>query len=100
MRLHPEITSPVEVATCSSDIEESRKRLNAAYGILARKVPADVLTLLEKAQRSWLAYRNAECDYSAGGNPGSTGNSSSIIICTADMNRARATELEDDLKRW
>ena len=100
MRLHPEITSPVEVVTCTSDIEGSRKKLNAAYGALARKVPADALTLLEKAQRSWLAYRVAQCDYNAGGNIGSTGNSSDIIACTANMNRARATDLEDDLKRW
>jgi uncharacterized protein YecT (DUF1311 family) len=98
MRLHPEITSPVEVVTCTSDIEGSRKRLNAAYVVLAKKVPANALTLLEKAQRSWLAYRIAQCDYNAGG--GGTGHSSDVIACTANMNRARAADLEDDLKRW
>ncbi len=110
-RLHPEITSPVEMVTCTSDLAGSREKLNHGYGALAKKLKSlssDSLTktndpvplaLLEKAQRTWLAYRVAQCEYESGGQMNTTG-SSAVIACTADMNRARATGLENDLRRW
>lgn len=94
------ITSPVEEATCSSDIAGSKKRLNAAYGRLAKKVYPDFLPLLEKAQKAWLDYRNAACAYDAEPLMGGTMITSARIACTADMNNKRAAELEEDMARW
>ncbi len=93
-KLHPEITSPVEMVTCTSDLAGSTKVLNRAYGLAAKTVEGDQLTALEKAQRAWLDFRNAECQLETDGIPGSTGFDSGVILCTADMNRRRAAELQ------
>lgn len=92
--LHPEATSPVEMATCASDLDGSKKLLNRAYGVLAKELQGDRLSPLEKAQRLWVEYRVAECQLETGGGPGSTGHDSGVISCTADMNRRRAAELQ------
>jgi uncharacterized protein YecT (DUF1311 family) len=98
LRLHPKITSPVEMVTCTSDVEGSRKRLNTAYGALAKTLNPDWLALLEKAQRAWLAFRKSECEYDTAGYPGNTMYSSGVIFCTANMNRARAAKFEAEAK--
>jgi len=82
------------MANCTFDLDGSKKTLNVTYGLLAKGMDRDHLSALEKAQRSWLEYRVAECAFEAGGNPGSTGNSSDVIECTARMNRQRAAELK------
>lgn len=81
-----------------SDIAGSKKRLNAAYGALAKQVGPDTLPLLEKAQRAWLSYRNAECDYQSEPLGGASMISSARIACTADMNNKRAAKLEEAVK--
>jgi uncharacterized protein YecT (DUF1311 family) len=98
VRLYPKMTSPVEEVTCTSDLEGSRKRLNTAYGALAKTLDTDALHRLERAQKSWLAFRIAQCEYEAGGPPHNTMDSSDMIRCTANLNRARATNLESELQ--
>lgn len=98
LRLHPDMQSPVEMARCTSDIEGSEQRLETAYSALQRRMEPGVRRTLQKAQKAWFAYRNAECAYGAGGS--GTARSSDIIFCTAEMNRARAKALEEDLARW
>ena len=101
LRLHPGIRSPVEMATCSSDSSGSKRALDDALAELLAQVPAEYHAALDNAQRAWAVHRDAQCRWEAGGNPGSTGYSSAIIACTADMNRQRAKYLRDDLKdRW
>ncbi|CCD98145.1 lysozyme inhibitor LprI family protein [Bradyrhizobium sp. STM 3809] len=92
--LHPQATSPVEMATCTSDLDGSKKLLNRAYGGLAKLLQGDRLSALEKAQHLWVEYRTAECQLETGGMPGSTGYDSGVISCTANMNRRRAGELQ------
>ena len=99
--LKPGITSPVEMATCAFDLPGSKLALDKAFAELRRGVPADHRRLLDKAQRAWIAHRTTQCLREAGGTPGSTGHSSAIIGCTAEMNRERATSLRSELKdRW
>lgn len=101
LRLNPGITSPVEMATCTSGLAGSKRALNKAYADLRRHIPAEHRPSLDEAQRAWIAHRNAQCRWEAGGYPGNTGNSASIIGCTADMNRERTKYLNDDRKeRW
>jgi uncharacterized protein YecT (DUF1311 family) len=100
MRLHPGITSPVEMVACASDLKGSREALETSYSALVKQVFADRLRQLEKAETAWLSFRDAQCEYNAGGSPGSTMNTSDVIGCTATMNRQRAAELRTDLKRW
>jgi uncharacterized protein YecT (DUF1311 family) len=101
LRLHPGITSPVEYATCTSDVAETASALGRSFGQLRAHVPAEDRPRLDAAQQAWLRYRDTQCAWDAGSNPGSTGFSSDVIACTADMNRKRANELDEDLReRW
>jgi hypothetical protein len=43
MRLHPEITSPVEMVTCTSDLKGSQDVLEISYNALVKQVSADKL---------------------------------------------------------
>ena len=98
-RRQPGMTSPLEMVTCTSDIAGSQARLRNAYSTLAKRVGKRALPELAAAQRAWLAYRNAQCAFDAGEYAGSTMHYSSIITCTADMNRTRAAELVADFPR-
>lgn len=92
-------TTPVEEAACAFDLAGSKTRLNAAYGVLAKKIGPDALPLLEKAQKAWLGFRNAHCDYQADLVGSGSMASSERVACTATLNLRRAEELEADAKR-
>jgi uncharacterized protein YecT (DUF1311 family) len=101
LRLNPSISSPVEMATCTSDLAGSEAALTSALANLRDQVPIEHRVALDKAQQAWLAHRRAQCEWEAGGYPGNTGHSASIIGCTADLNRERARYLERDRQaRW
>ena len=99
-RLYPNIVSPVEYASCTSDLPNSAKGLNSVYVELRGHMPVDYRALLDEAQKAWAVYRDAQCAYDAGGYVGNTANTSDRIACTASMNRERAAYLADELKRW
>ena len=98
LRLHPEIMSPVEMVSCSWDITGSTKSMNSALKNLSNRLPEEQRPLLEDVQRAWVSFRDAECVWRASGTASNTINSSDIIACTADMNRARAKHLESELR--
>lgn len=100
LRAYPTLTSPVEYATCMYDSEEAERSMAAAFARLMPRVSANARALLENAQSSWIANRNAQCAYEADGIPGSTMSSTAIIACTANENRAREKYLKDELDRW
>lgn len=98
--LHPRMLSPVEYATCTSDLIGSKQRLNSAYAELRLRVSAEYQELLVKAQTAWLRYRDTQCAYDAGAFIGGTAHTSDVITCTANMNRERAKYFADELERW
>ena len=83
----PEMVACLAAATAKWD-----KRLNAAYRDALKEAPAAQREPLRKAQRLWLQYRDANCEYYALGegsiarlNAGS---------CLFDLTKSRAQELE------
>ena len=98
LQLHPEITSPVEIVRCTSALDESEGAVQKAFAELLSRVTPEARPNLQRAQMAWRAYRDAHCEFSASGS--GTAHSSAVIACLADMNRARAKELEDDRERW
>jgi uncharacterized protein YecT (DUF1311 family) len=101
VRLHPSMVSPVEMADCTSDLAGSEQTLANAFLDLRSQVPKEYQDALDASQLAWAKFRAAQCEWEAGGSPGSTDWSSSVIACTADLNRQRAKFLADDLKeRW
>ena len=100
LRLQPGISSPVEMAACTSDLRGSEQAVQNAVTKLRSRVPADSRRLLDETQRRWIQHRNAQCRWEAGGAVGSTTNRSDMVGCVSDMNRKRAAYLRDELKRW
>lgn len=95
VRLHPEIVSPVEMANCTFDVEGSEDTLAQTLTNLRQVIPHEYGTMLDESQAAWAAYRDSECKFEAGGYPGSTGWSSSILACKANMNRDRVETLNE-----
>ena len=74
--------------------EKWDKRLNAAYreALNDKETPKEQREQLRKAQRLWLQFRDANCEYYALGE----GSISRLNAgsCLLDMTKARAKELE------
>ncbi|MBZ0149205.1 MAG: lysozyme inhibitor LprI family protein [Pseudorhodoplanes sp.] len=68
------------------------KRLNEAYRETLKEGPREQREQLRKAQRLWLQYRDANCDYYGL----SEGSIARVLAasCLFDMTKARAKELE------
>lgn len=99
LRLHPEISSPVEMASCTWDVSRSTQSMSSSLTKLSNRLSAEQRPLLEEAQQAWVSFRDAECTWRAGGKAGNTISTSDVIACTAEMNRARAKHLEDELRQ-
>jgi uncharacterized protein YecT (DUF1311 family) len=87
------VTSGIlDCAGAETEIQD--KRLNTAYQELLKSVAAKRQVQLREAQRRWLAFRKANCDFYAdpdGGTSSSLATSSCFLTATAN----RAKELED-----
>ena len=84
-----------QLVKCLSDATAKwDKRLNAAYreAINDKDAPREQREQLRKAQRLWLQFRDANCEYYALGE----GSISRVnaASCLFDMTKARAKELE------
>ncbi len=71
---------------------EADARLNAAYRDLLRYLDPDERKQLVAAQRSWLAFRDADCAFFGGG--GGSLAPANRLSCEAGLTNARAVELE------
>lgn len=56
-----------------------------------------ILTRLNKAQKAFLAFRTAECDYQSTSMLGGTGESLVVLACEASMTADRVDTLEKEL---
>jgi len=84
-----------QLVKCLSDATAKwDKRLNAAYreAVNDKETPKEQREQLRKAQRLWLQFRDANCEYYALGE----GSISRVnaASCLLDMTKARAKELE------
>jgi uncharacterized protein YecT (DUF1311 family) len=73
-------------------------KLNALYRALMAKYDAPNQALLKTAQKSWIAFRDAECSYETNGTAGGTINSMENTICTTAKTNARIKELNAQLR--
>lgn len=85
--------STVEIVACINDLTRHwDRRLNAAYSALMGDQSPEQKTRLQAAQREWLQYRNANCDYYL--NSGGTIANVKFAECLRVMTAQRAIELE------
>jgi uncharacterized protein YecT (DUF1311 family) len=72
-------------------------KLNKLYRTLMSKYDASNQALLKGAEKSWLAYRDAECSYETNGTVGGTINPMEDTLCRTDKTNARIKELNAQL---
>ena len=98
-RLHPDIASPVEYATCTFDLEGSQQALAESYTMLLRRLDGEARRAFYQTKRAWRKYRDNQCAFEAVGHTGTAG-SSLEIACIADWNRERTKFLTEQLQSW
>ena len=85
--------STVDMVECIGALRDKwDKRLNAAYGKVMKGLSGEQKTALRDAQRKWIAYRDADCSFYAGGE--GTISRIEAATCLFALTRDRAQELE------
>jgi uncharacterized protein YecT (DUF1311 family) len=87
-----------EMRDCSAaEYERQDQALNATYRDLMARLPAELKTELRDAQRAWIGFRDAECDYRSLAQGGTLG----LLVrdsCWLDLTTARVARLRDELE--
>lgn len=80
----------------AKDFEAADKALNATYRKLRKRIKhnADYTGALIKAQRAWIAYRDANCAFQSIGSVGGTIHPLLVAECQAGMTETRTKELQ------
>lgn len=90
--------STVDMIDCMTKENTSQdKRLNRAYKSLMETLSAERKKKLQEAQRAWIKYRDANCDYYNDPDGGSMARIAANN-CVLDATASRAQELENFLK--
>lgn len=74
--------------------------LNSLYGQIKSRLKDDKaqLDLLAKAERAWVAFRDAECGFAGSGVEGGSMQPMVVASCKEDLTKKRSEELQDYLK--
>ena len=67
--------------------------LNRVYGALAEKVSPAGKEVLRRAQRTWLAFRDQECEFETLGSEGGSIHGMMVLQCQTRLTETRTTDL-------
>ena len=99
----PNCKSPqttVEMNVCSSqEFEAADKKLNQLYQQLQAKISTKQKQRLTVAQRTWIKFRDENCDYAKGQFEGGSLAASTYGYCRARVTQERIKDLEGYLKQ-
>ena len=99
----PNCKSPqttVEMNVCSSqEFEAADKKLNQLYQQLQAKISTKQKQRLMVAQRTWIKFRDENCDYAKGQFEGGSLAASTYGYCRARVTQERIKDLEGYLKQ-
>ncbi|MEG4021766.1 lysozyme inhibitor LprI family protein [Microcoleus sp. S13C4] len=90
----------VEMNVCSSqEFEAADKKLNQVYQQLQAKISSRQKQRLTVAQRTWIKFRDENCDYAKGQFEGGSLAASTYGYCRARVTQERIKDLEGYLKQ-
>ncbi|WP_457607820.1 lysozyme inhibitor LprI family protein [Nitratifractor sp.] len=91
--------STVEMKECAyREYRYYDRLLNESYRRLIRSLPAGEREKLRKAQRTWIVYRDLECDFEAYPVHGGTAEGLLVLGCKTELTRKRAKKLQELLE--
>jgi uncharacterized protein YecT (DUF1311 family) len=94
-----EAMSQTEMNRCAWErFERADRQLNTLYKRLIARLPANSRTLVVKAQRQWLLYRDAHCAYYEKTYEGGSMQPMVVALCKEETTLSRVKELENLLE--
>jgi uncharacterized protein YecT (DUF1311 family) len=75
-------------------MKASDQKLNETYHALLAKVSKSGADQLRKAQRAWLAWRDAQCEFNTMGTRGGSINSSMYGLCIDELTQEQTRRLD------
>jgi uncharacterized protein YecT (DUF1311 family) len=90
--------SQTDLNLCEGDnYKQADAKLNAVYGKLMKKISADGQSKLRDAQKSWIAYRDAQCAFETLGTIDGSIHSMVVAQCLADLTEQQTKQLQRQL---
>lgn len=83
----------------AADYKAADAKLNEAYGEVMKRLSDDAegRKLLQTAQRAWIAFRDAECAFSANDSKGGSIYPMLVSECLTELTNARTGQLKANL---
>jgi uncharacterized protein YecT (DUF1311 family) len=82
----------------AKELKKADAEVNRIYHSTLKKLQPDDAAFLRKAQRAWLAYRDAQCEAEHALWGGGTGGPAAWMSCKVELARQRAAEIENTYK--
>ncbi len=90
--------SRTDMNLCEGDnFKQADAKLNAVYAKLMKKISADGQPRLRDAQKSWIAYRDAQCAFETLGTIDGSIHSMVVAQCLADLTEQQTKRLQHQL---
>ena len=77
------------------DYQKADALLNATFKDATKDADARTLDLLRKAQRAWIAFRDAECAYQTAGDEGGSIQPMDYSLCLTRLTKLRTQQLKE-----
>lgn len=91
-----DMTSTYDVRLClSNELEKADADLNKQYKLCMNKLDKVAQGKLKTAQKAWISFRDAECEYQADEMRGGTYEVVIALGCHVSETKERAEELKD-----
>jgi uncharacterized protein YecT (DUF1311 family) len=92
-------STQLDLNTCSAqEYQTADKALNDAYQAYREQLSEAGRSGLRKAQRAWIAFRDAECEFQASAVEGGSAQPMVRNSCLTDLSRQRATTLTQKME--
>ncbi len=95
---NPQTTRDMNVCS-SQEFQAADRKLNQVYQQLQAKISSRQKQRLTAAQRTWIAFRDQNCEYAKGQFEGGTLAASTYGYCRARVTQERIKDLEGYLKQ-
>ncbi|RJG46322.1 lysozyme inhibitor LprI family protein [Mesorhizobium sp. DCY119] len=84
------------LADPSSDFKKADQALNQTFKKIQTRIAddADGKARFVKAQRAWIAFRNAECTFQSSGDDGGSAAPMVVAACQAELTKDRTRQLK------
>jgi uncharacterized protein YecT (DUF1311 family) len=92
------LNTQTDMNLCEGDnFKQADAKLNAVYGKLMKKISAAGQSKLREAQKSWIAYRDAQCAFETLGTIDGSIHSMVAAQCLADLTEQQTKRLQHQL---